>query len=547
MGYLCSVKRNLQIDNRTLVEECIRGDREAMSLFYTRFAPRMLGVIRRYVPERGDAEDILHDGFIVAFTRLDSLRDFDRVDYWLATIMKNLSLKFLNGQDVACVLHELPEVEDTPAMDDILDMAVLESLVRRLPEGYQKVFRLAVLENKSHNEIAGLLGIAPKTSSSQLFHARVMLRRLVSDYRRQAGLLSVLLLAALAGFMLLRGGDDDDAVVVSGNVTPVGVEADESTEVEVAPGMPSVTPGGTMARVQVVPPVVVVTDSVGAESESEAVVPAVPVDSVDVEVAPVRSDTDSVAGQGGEVHYAEEKAKVVLHRGPDGRWSLSAGVNPAMTFGLRPDIGRDTVTLPPPEPDDDDDETGEDTPQDGALSRTMSRESAPRYIDYDNVSHSHHSPVSFAVTVNRALTGRLGLETGLMYTYLHSDFETTTQHSVCHWHYLGVPVRLNYSIFTADRVRLYASLGAQVDIPLYSESVVTGAPGHLALRPGRFDAPVVWSVSAAWGVSVRLTGRTELFVEPTFRHHFKHTYEVPDTWADNPWDFTLPIGIRFNW
>lgn len=91
MGYLCSVKRNLQIDNRTLVEECIRGDREAMSLFYTRFAPRMLGVIRRYVPERGDAEDILHDGFIVAFTRLDSLRDFDRVDYWLATIMKNLS------------------------------------------------------------------------------------------------------------------------------------------------------------------------------------------------------------------------------------------------------------------------------------------------------------------------------------------------------------------------------------------------------------------------------------------------------------------------
>lgn len=193
------MKNELKIDNRTLVEECLNGDKEALNLFYMRFAPKMLGVIRRYVRDADDAEDILHDGFIVAFTRLSSLRDFDRVDYWLATIMKNLSLQFLHSQDVTVMLHELPDVEDTPEIGDIIDLDTLEALVRKLPEGYQKVFRLAVLENRSHKEIAALLGIAPNSSSSQLFHAKLMMRKLVTEYRRQTGLLSLLLVAATTG------------------------------------------------------------------------------------------------------------------------------------------------------------------------------------------------------------------------------------------------------------------------------------------------------------------------------------------------------------
>lgn len=56
------------------MEECRKGDRVALNLFYTRFAPRMLRLIHRYVEEERNAEDILHDGFIVAFTRLGSLK-----------------------------------------------------------------------------------------------------------------------------------------------------------------------------------------------------------------------------------------------------------------------------------------------------------------------------------------------------------------------------------------------------------------------------------------------------------------------------------------
>ena len=131
-----------------------------MSLLYTRFAPRMLALIRRYVDDLNDAQDILHDGFIVAFTRLDSLRNPERIDFWLATIMRNLALKFLNSRDIAQLLHELPDIEDQKEVEDLLDLDLLVSMVDSLPTCYQNVFRLAVFENKSHKEISKILGIA---------------------------------------------------------------------------------------------------------------------------------------------------------------------------------------------------------------------------------------------------------------------------------------------------------------------------------------------------------------------------------------------------
>ncbi|MDE6693731.1 MAG: sigma-70 family RNA polymerase sigma factor, partial [Muribaculaceae bacterium] len=88
----------LEIDNATLIYECKAGNQDALGMFYTRFAPKMYSVVMRYVSDPNDAMDILHDGFIVALTRLSSLRSAESVEYWLASIMKNLSLQFLQGQ-----------------------------------------------------------------------------------------------------------------------------------------------------------------------------------------------------------------------------------------------------------------------------------------------------------------------------------------------------------------------------------------------------------------------------------------------------------------
>lgn len=534
-GYLCSVNHDLQIDNDVLVEECLKGDKDALNLFYVRFAPRMLGVIRRYVPGGKDAEDILHDGFIVAFTRLGSLRDRSRVDYWLASIMKNLSLQFLQSQDVAGLLHDIPEMEDTPEINEIIDLEVLESLVRKLPTGYQKVFRLAVLENRSHKEIARLLGIAPNTSSSQLFHAKLMMRKLVTEYWRQAGVLS-LLLVGLTGIFVLRGLREEPPVVADvcrpvelSQEAPrrVGEDKDEDKDkaeetADDVPAPPPATPVYAVAESHRI----IVADSLPepvADIVPEMELAVVPVpEEIAVDSIPVADDVPLYA-------YADE---VRLPVSDDG-WSLGIGVDAGLSRGR---ISGNTSDLPVYVGPGDTNAPVEDDP--------LLKDGVYRYGD---VARHNHLPISVALSVNRTLGSRFGVETGLTYTYLHSTFETEKSTAECHWHYIGVLLKLNINLLATDRIRLYTSVGGRVDIPLYSNSVVTSESALPDLRPGRFDAATVWSVGAGCGFSVRLTPQTEIFLEPTLQYHFGKGQEVPNSWTDNPWTVSLPVGFRLNW
>ncbi|MDE6178253.1 MAG: sigma-70 family RNA polymerase sigma factor [Duncaniella sp.] len=529
------MNRNLQPGYRGLVEGCLRGDREALNQFYIRFAPKMLGVIHRYVPGDKDAEDILHDGFIVAFTRLSSLRDCDRVDYWLASIMRNLSLQFLQSRDVAEDLGGLPDVEEAPDIADIIDLEVLEMLMQKLPAGYQKVFRLAVLENKSHKEIARILGIAPNSSSSQLFHARLMMRRLVTEYRRQAGKLGLLLIAAVGAFLYFGHGEggvaadeeiasarQGEAVIPNGAATDVAEDVAEAPEPSVAPQAYASVCVAPAPAVQAVPADTVV-----------AVLPALPDQDADMAEA-VDSIPATIAEPVDEPLYAEVRKSSA----PAG-WSVGAAVD--VGWGnLRGEGGNDDFASGGPGSDGTDIDDKE----------TRRRANGLYQRDCKDVPHKSDLPVSVSVSVSKSLTSRLSIETGLTYTYLHTFLETNRSSGDCYWHYLGIPVKLNLSLLSTHRVRIYGSVGARMDIPLSSYADVTGDGrngGCLDLKDGAFSSPLQWSLSAGCGVSLRCSGKTEIFLEPTLNYNFRSDYSVPNIWTDNPWNFSLPVGFRFTW
>ena len=562
------MNHNLHIDNHELIEGCKAGDKEALNLFYIRFAPRMLNVIRCYIYNHKDAEDILHDGFIVALTRLGSLRDPERIEYWLATIMKNLSLQFLHTQDVAQMLHDLPEIEDTPELESVIDLDVLESLIKKLPEGYQKVFRLAVLENKSHKEIAKLLGIAPNSSSSQLFHAKLMMRRLIVEYRKQAGVFSLLLIAATAGWIFWRNhnsGQDKSLELLS--------EKEENREYRTLdPDTISANQGNgnpllasttiSNGNINGLPAKVVIShvnaqgvptndriDSPESSGESGNVATDSISDNIDRPVSLDRliaSDRkESVAGDtllysGEDVKYAYLDDDVI-RKFRRSEWSVGIGLNPGLlSFDYIGGTGDDFNYANPGDninqPDSD------DKPEQTYLPTRFST----GYQNYKNVGHHNYLPISFSLNVNKSFTKNLSVESGLTYTYLHSTFETSRARSHCHWHYIGIPLKLNFKTYTFGRFRLYASIGGEVDIPVYSGADVDAVSSSPDLMSGKFDSSVVWSLSASYGVSFRLSRRVEIFLEPTLQYHFDHDFDVPNSWTDNPWGFSLPIGFRFN-
>ena len=535
---------NIKIDNKSLIEECRNGNKEALSLFYTRFAPKMSGVINRYVKDKKDAEDILHDGFIIAYTRLESLRDGNRVDYWLATIMKNLSLQFLQSQDVTGILEDLPEIEDAADIDDIIDMDVIDSLVSKLPTGYQTVFRLAVLENKSHKEIGKLLGIAPNSSSSQLFHAKLMMRRLISDYKKQAGLLSVLLLAISFGYLILSDSNRDMRSETPAKVLSSGIRRDNlitgGQANESVPATPPAPPASIARHKPSAKPCDKPAEPSADTTQENVTQPQV---KTPAEYASVDTMTLTTTEEPVLYAYNSSSYDIKRHKG----WSLGVGVNTGFTFNSQADgsIYDDDLSSSGP----GDNETPEPKPEtpEPATHKVKPRDTQNHYRDYRDVARHNDMPVTVQITAGKSLSGGISVETGLAYTYLKSSFESRISTSDCRCHYICIPIKLNVSMLSTGRMRMYGSLGARMDIPVYSSATVTTINGKADLRDGRFDSPVVWSLTASCGIAFKTSGRTEIFAEPTLEYHFKNNYTVPNLWTDRSTGISIPVGFRFKW
>ncbi len=172
-----------------LSEQCRQGNNRARRELYERYAGRLLAICLRYVSDRDTAQDLLHDGFLKIFGSFDKFtwRGEGSLRAWMERVMVNTALQYLRKNDVinqASPLEEVPEVYDEPDDDDIemIPQSVLMQIVRELPPGYRTVFNLYTFENKSHKEIAQLLGINEKSSASQLFRAKSTLIRKVKDW-----------------------------------------------------------------------------------------------------------------------------------------------------------------------------------------------------------------------------------------------------------------------------------------------------------------------------------------------------------------------------
>lgn len=532
--YLYVVNLNLDIDNRSLVEQCLAGDRTALSLFYTRFAPAMLGIVSRYVPTRADAEDILHDGFVIAFTRLDSVRDYEHVDHWLATIMKNLSLQFLKNQDVSCLLHDTPEVADTPDIEDFIDIETLETLISKLPAGYQRVFRLAVLENKTHKEIADILGIAPNSSSSQLFHAKIMLRRLISDYKRQAGLLALSLLITTGIYLINEEGireepGQPERIAKSTIISPYAVKmANDSSE---PTQLPSSVRRHTSHYVSCSGERPIITSSDSVDDVVDSVYPIQP-DSLKEDrnllVSNDSTPTDTPLSAQASADF--EQDRVFDSHKHQNLWEIGAVASYGINDSKNAPYQGGSITG-----------SGQITDSSGSGEITDSPDSG------EPLTPAHHNdlPISASLIVSRSLSNRISLESGIVYTYLRSHFSFYDWESDCYWHYLGIPLKLNINVYRLSGVRVYATVGGKIDFPLYSKS----NSNESGLRPEfsnkHFDSYISYSLSAGIGLSYRIVNNLDIFLEPTLQYRFWHKHEVQNYWTDNRWCFSLPVGFRF--
>ena len=172
-----------------LSERCRQGDNRARKELYEQYAGRMLGVCLRYAGDRDMAQDLLHDGFIKIFSSFDKFtwRGEGSLRAWMERVMVNTALQYLRKSDVisqSTPLEEVPEDYEEPDASavEMIPQAVLMRFIEELPAGYRTVFNLYTFEEKSHKEIAQLLGINEKSSASQLFRAKSVLAKRVKEW-----------------------------------------------------------------------------------------------------------------------------------------------------------------------------------------------------------------------------------------------------------------------------------------------------------------------------------------------------------------------------
>ena len=176
-------------EEQRLVKRLRNGENGAMQEFYSRYANRLTAICSRYVIDGEDMKDVFQEALIHIFTHIGDFeyRGTGSLMAWASRIVVNEALDFLNApQHQKTTLREAelteePFEEEVPSLSDI-PPDVIQQMIKSLPTGYRTVFNLYVFENKSHSEIARLLGIKEGTSSSQFSRAKSLFARMIRQY-----------------------------------------------------------------------------------------------------------------------------------------------------------------------------------------------------------------------------------------------------------------------------------------------------------------------------------------------------------------------------
>ncbi len=173
-------------DTKHIIKDCCKGKREAQEKLYKLFSDKMFGVCLRYTNDYDEAQDILQDGFVIAFQKIHQLKNENLLEAWIRRIMINEALKRYREKQRTGSVDELIEQEKDARPDAVQEMGEQEllKLVQSLSPQYRMVFNLYAIEGYSHKEISQMLDISEGTSKSNLSRARVILQEKIASMQK---------------------------------------------------------------------------------------------------------------------------------------------------------------------------------------------------------------------------------------------------------------------------------------------------------------------------------------------------------------------------
>ena len=534
---------------------------------YQQYRPKLLNICKEYAGEDDVAEDLLHDAFVIILTSLDKLEDPEKIESWMTAIVRNVGYHYrqhLNKEQSALqrFAQERPETAETNQAPDYDE---LQSLVSQLPQGYQQVFRLSVFEGLSHQEISQLLGIAPHSSSSQLAHAKRMLRALI----RQSWVLFLLLIAIpTAVWKLLQKEEPTEQPATARKTSsepqqpkPV-VERPNDKPVYAAAGK---RPSSSLVNYQT--EAVVQPDSIPYQMIEEET------DTLTETAQEEESPRDTLIYQPLPPLPSNEEyhLTVTTKSEPSDKWDLKLAYNGQI--GQRDDylaattVGKgsfDAATnsqIPTEDAYDNwfvynyylsNSPYVSDDPETRSLINIATQNSAVNGGKME-AQYEYQLPITIQVLLSRQLSQRLSFETGLSYTRLSSTINTGSSQAYIQErqriHYLGVPFRLGWQWYNKAHLSLYSSAGLMLELPIRSITDVNHISNGSTTYHNEsiLNAPNQLSTTLGIGLQYDFTPHLGIYLEPSLQYFFDDGSDIKTYRTEHPLSVTLPLGIRFRW
>jgi len=174
-----------------IIQRCRQGDRKAQEAVYNLLAGKMFAICLRYCANYETARDLLHDGFVTIFTKIEQFKNVGSFEGWVRRIFLNHAVEWYRNNSKYEMVYNWddsdryfvdPENEDEDESPGYhLTEKELLAMVDKLPEKYRIVFNLYVIDGLSHKEIAQKIGISESTSRSNLLRARLIMQKQIKD------------------------------------------------------------------------------------------------------------------------------------------------------------------------------------------------------------------------------------------------------------------------------------------------------------------------------------------------------------------------------
>lgn len=561
-----------------LINQGLQGNEKALNQLYSIYSHKMVGICVKIVGNHMIAEELAHDAFILAISKLDQLQNPKRFDSWLSCITSNVARRYLeqhrNTQTVPFSqisedeIHQIEQSENAP-MPPLPPLETILSAIDSLPNGYSKVFRMSVIQEMSHAEIANILGIAAHSSSSQLARAKKMLRKMLANYW---SLLLLLLISLPFIYLFVRQSNETSTPIATSSPTSKQKDLSISNRID--------TNQLPIDTIKSIIPIRIKTNDVRIaanhqslpqkHTEEDSIISPSTITTIDSSIFLTDQPIDSVVVDSislpdfePQTFLAQQDVEPIISNDNNSSWNVNLSYIENI-YGTSPwsdMVYYDHLHFPDSEDSFNLDMwSGISSYVDNANypeeERTAIKEIAQYHIRRGkrvaDRSDNHNMPFTISMATQYRFNNHLGIESGLSYTLLSSQFITGESNVGIienqKIHYLGIPLKVSYTWLNSKHWDIYSSAGFTFEFPV-NATFLTDYRLHKSLyfKTESFKAPCQWSVSLGAGVQYNIGSHFGIFIEPNAQYFIPNGSEIETYRTEHPFAITLPIGVRCRW